>query len=81
MSQSPSCDSELSLRGVPELEKPQERTVDYPNNQNPNILSEKKNEVSFEYPSNQKRIVIMIALYLTIFLVTLVQHRTEQGRN
>jgi hypothetical protein len=37
--------------------------------------SEKKQEASksyAEYPSNQKRIVIMAALYLTIFLVTLV---------
>ena len=25
------------------------------------------------YPSNQKRIVVMLALYLTVFLVTLVQ--------
>jgi hypothetical protein len=34
---------------------------------------EKKEESPAEYPSMQKRILVMIALYLSIFLVTLVQ--------
>jgi len=33
---------------------------------------EKKPDDDFVYPGNEKRIVIMAALYLSVFLVTLV---------
>jgi hypothetical protein len=37
------------------------------------VAAETKQEAPDEYPSNQKRIVVMMALFLSMFLVTLVR--------
>jgi hypothetical protein len=37
------------------------------------LPSHKKQDESPEYPSNQKRFAVMMAVYLTVFLVTLVR--------
>jgi hypothetical protein len=39
----------------------------------PSGVTQVKEESAVEYPSNQKRVLIMTLLYLAIFLVTLVR--------
>jgi hypothetical protein len=63
MSASASGDDEKTPKGITQVEEEKE----------------KKDESAVEYPSNQKRVLIMTSLYLAIFLVTLVRLNGSLG--
>ena len=75
MSNSASCNEDASPDGTNQTEKIEKKEAAA------SVAVAAAGAAAAPYPSNQKRILIMTALYLAVFLVTLVRPAPFPGRN